>query len=198
MFDAIEYKKNLGQLVMSKLCLVVIGGPVGGGKSTTAISLAAHLRSHDITTAVIDLDDVYRIGRQLQDRLWNEPDVWAAARRGCGALAESFFGSGYDVVIAEGGDFDTIEACKELRTSVQSPVDIRFFTLVVSWEETFRRAQSDPNRNIVTKSGLIKNQYDHFISSMPFLRDISDCIDADNLEPDQIAAYIGQAIGEAK
>ena len=89
---------------MSKQYLIVITGPVGGGKSTTAVSLAACLRNRGMTTAVVDLDHLYRMGRQHPDK-WDEPEISLAALRASGALADSFFASGLDAVVVEGEVF---------------------------------------------------------------------------------------------
>jgi shikimate kinase len=181
---------------VSRHKLVVITGPVGGGKSTTAVALGRCLRRRGQTTAVVDLDDMYLMGKQKNDdRWWTESETWSAARRACGALAESFFASCYDVVVVEGGDFETSEQWKELRTCIQPNVDIESFTLVVSWEETFRRAKGDPNRHPAT-SAVYKKMHDNFISKLPFLRDVSECIDADNLKPEQIATHIAERVLE--
>ena len=51
---------------MSTKSLVVITGPVGGGKSTTAVVLASQLRERGLTVAVVDLDDVYLMASQRQ------------------------------------------------------------------------------------------------------------------------------------
>ena len=69
-------------------------------------SACNHLQSHKRgqTTAVVDVDDMYIMGRQKSDDSWNEPETWSSARRACGALAESYFASGYDVFVVEGGD----------------------------------------------------------------------------------------------
>ena len=68
---------------MSNQHLIVITGPVGGGKSTTSVALAACLRSRGLRTAVVDLDDVYCMALQGND--FAEEDTWSAARRACGA-----------------------------------------------------------------------------------------------------------------
>ena len=128
--------------------LVVITGPLAGGKSTAAVAIGKYLRRKGQVTAVVDLDDMYLIGKQKNDDRWDEPAVWSAARRACGALAGSFFSSCYDVVVVEGGDFKTNEELRELRACIQPNVDIRHFTLVVSWEESYRRAKGDPNRHM--------------------------------------------------
>jgi shikimate kinase len=178
---------------MKENTMVVITGPLAGGKSTTAVALGKCLRRNGKRTAVVDLDDMYLMSKQKDDGKWNEPEVWSAARRGCGALAESFYSSSYDIVVVEGGDFKTSEELRELRSCLQLDVDVKHFTLVVSWEVSFWRAQGDPHRHIADTAGY-KKLHDHFISRLPFLRGVSDCIDADDLNPDQVVAYIAQKV----
>ena len=139
---------------------------------------------------MVDLDDVYCMARRGDD--FREEETWAAARRACGALAESFFASGLDAVVVD-GEFFSVEECNELQTCVQPQADVRFFTLVVSFEETFRRAQADPNRQD-TSVVWYKRMHEKFISSLGFLRDTSGCIEASELSVDQIAALIADRL----
>ena len=171
---------------MPKQHLLVITGPVGGGKSATGISVARCLRSRGLTAAVIDLDDVYCMGRQVDE--FRDDNTWAVARRACGALAESFHASGLDAVIVE-GEFFSAEEWKELRTCVPPHVDIRFFTLVVSRDETFRRARGDPNR-VDMDEGWYGQMHDKFVSSLEFLRKVSVCVETDGHRVEHVAALI--------
>ena len=171
---------------MTTTSLIVITGPVGGGKSTTAIQLATCLRERGLTTAVVGLDDVYLMASQ---RHWAEQDAWTAARRGCGALADSFFASGFDAVVVEGGVFDTQEVWSDLRESVKSQVNVTFWTLVVSWEETLRRTAGDPNRRTLNEK-FLKLQHEEFTSALRFLRDASECIETDQLAAVEVAKLI--------
>src|SRR5688572_7013385 len=91
--------------------LIVVTGPVGGGKSTTAIALAACLRRKDASIAVIDLDQIYCMARQRDG--FDEPRIWIAARRAAATLANSFFDSGMDVVIID-GEFFTDDERRQL------------------------------------------------------------------------------------
>ena len=176
---------------MSNQHLIVITGPVGGGKSTTSVALAACLRSRGLRPAVVDLDDVYCMADPGGND-FAEEDTWSAARRACGALAESFFASGLDAVVVDGKLFSA-EEWNELQTCVPPQADVRFFTLVVSFEETFRRAQGDPDRQNTTEVWY-KRMHDKFISSLDFLRETSGCIEADELPAEKIAAWIADRL----
>ena len=171
---------------MPKQQIVVVTGPVGGGKSTTSVALAACLRRRGLRTALVDLDDVYCVASQGDD--FGEEDAWAAARRACGALAESFFASGLDAVVVD-GEFFSAEEWNEFQACVQPQVDVRLYTLVVSFEETFRRAQGDANRQD-TPEAWYKQMHVKFTSALGFLRGASFCIAADELPVEQIAALI--------
>jgi adenylylsulfate kinase-like enzyme len=88
---------------LTKQMLVVITGPVGGGKSTVALALADRFRESRRTAAVIDLDVVYCMARQGEG--FDEANVWNTARHGAAALADAFFAEGMEAVIVEGEFF---------------------------------------------------------------------------------------------
>lgn len=172
--------------------LIVITGSIAAGKSTTAISVGRCLRSRGATTAVVGLDELYLVGKQNDnaDWEWNEPEAWSAARRASGALAESFFASGYNTFVVEGGDFRSEFELNQLLSVVKSGVVVLFFTLFVSCDEMLRRAKGDSNRQPVRSEVGYRKMHASFVSQLPFLRDIGECIDADHLTPDQIAIHI--------
>jgi thymidylate kinase len=176
--------------------LVVITGPISAGKSTIADSLGKRLRAGGAKVAVIGLDEMYLIGKQNDsaDWEWDETETWSAARRACGSLAESFFASGYDASVVEGGDFGTAEAIEELLTFVRPSAEIFMFTLAVSYDEMFRRARGDPNREPIRSDRGYKKMHASFVKQLEFLRERSECIDADDLTPDQIASHIADRI----
>ena len=178
---------------MSMHHLIVVTGPVAGGKSSSAASLAACLRTRGVTTAVVGLDELYLMGRQHPDK-WDEPEIWLAGLRAAGTLAESFYASGLGAVVVEGEVF-TEQEWRNLRTSVRPDVDVNFFTLVVSWEEVLRRRKADPTRPPL-KPGApwLKRMHEKFLRSLGFLRDVSVCIDADTCDLDQRAALMADEV----
>ena len=127
---------------MFERLLVVLTGPVGGGKSAVALALATRLRASGHPTAVIDLDLVYCMARQRDG--FADEETWRTARRGAAVLADEFFDSGAKVVVVEGGFF-TQEECDGLCDHIASGRRLRLVTLNVSFERALHRAQSDPN-----------------------------------------------------
>ena len=103
---------------MTEPLLVIITGPVGGGKSTVALALADHFRATGQMTAVIDLDRVYIMARQIDG--YGEASIWAVARRGAAALADSFYADGIQVVIVE-GEFFTRDELETLYDALSTP-----------------------------------------------------------------------------
>jgi len=92
--------------------LIVITGPVGGGKSSTAVALASELRRSQAEVAVIDLDLVYGFVRQTG---FGDEVAWNRARVGAAALTNAMFSSGMSVVIVEGEFFTPQEAGRPSR-----------------------------------------------------------------------------------
>ena len=149
---------------MGKCQLIAITGTVGGGKSSTSIAVAALLRAEGISTAVIDLDDIY---------LMIHPDFsaegWDKTRRGAGVLANQFFADGYEIVIVEGGDFRTEEEFTELEQCVTRVINILRVTLFPTHEEVRRNVIADPNRDYTPplKPGA---HYKRFTQALPYLK----------------------------
>lgn len=83
--------------------LVAVTGPVGGGKSTVALALADSFRDSRRRGAVVDLDLVYGMARQVDG--YGEDNIWRAAQRGAAALADAFFTEGMKVVVVDGEFF---------------------------------------------------------------------------------------------
>lgn len=168
------------------LLLVVITGPVGGGKSAVALALADHFRESG-RAAVIDLDLVYCMVRQVEG--YGELDVWTTARRGAAALADTFFADGIDVVIVE-GEFFTQAELDVFRNSLATPVEHRFVSLVVSFEQALRRVSGDPSRGASRDPEFLKRLHAQFVAALPFLRASSRIVEADRQTPGEIAACI--------
>ena len=169
--------------------LLVITGPVGGGKSTVAKCLADLLRAAGLETAVIDLDVVYCMARQVAD--FGNHTTWRAARQGAAALAETFYANGIQAVIVEGGFLSALEHA-QLREHVHSQVQEHFVTLLVSAPKALQRAQDDPDPGRVA-SRLPDVQallYAEFEAALPYLTSASTVIPADDAEPDALARLI--------
>ena len=171
--------------------LVLLTGPVGAGKSTTALALAGHLRKVGRSVAVIDLDQVYCMVRQLEG--FSEAAGWDAARRGAAALADSFFASGLDVVIVE-GEFFTPDECRQLRDHLDSEPEEICFTLMVSYEQVLQRAQGDLTRGASRDPKFLKWLHDNFVIAIPYLEKVSVLVQADHPSSEDVAAFIAEAV----
>ena len=88
---------------MADRILLIVTGPVGGGKSTVSMATADCFRELGRATAVVDLDLVYCMARQVAG--FGEDNTWTTARRGAAALADAFFAEGMDVVVIDGEFF---------------------------------------------------------------------------------------------
>jgi shikimate kinase len=165
--------------------LVVITGPVGGGKSTVSRELVRALQSQNVSTAVIDLDEVYCMARQQAD--FNDRAMWTTARCAAAALTESFYASGLNAVIVEGGFLSALEHA-ELRRHVTSEVNEFFFTLSTSAPTALHRAQTDPNPDrVVSRLPEVQvSLYAEFAEALPFLREASVIIKADSRSPESL------------
>ncbi len=75
----------------SEPLLIVITGPVGGGKSSTALALSRVLQETSLA-AVIDLDQIYGFVRQSDEA--DDDVAWQRARRGAAGLALALFDAG--------------------------------------------------------------------------------------------------------
>jgi shikimate kinase len=170
--------------------VVVITGPVGAGKSTTALAVAAALRARGKTAAVIDLDQVYGMVRQREG--FGEVAAWKGARRGAAALADSFLASGLDVVVVEGEVFSAAEM-QDLQLA--SKASTRFFTLVVSCEEVFRRVDGDRSRGASRNPRTLQRFHDHFRRARAdYLDQASVQVEAERRPLDEVAAGIVETL----
>ncbi|MFC1900768.1 hypothetical protein ACFLYN_04155 [Chloroflexota bacterium] len=172
---------------MDKPLLVVVSGPVGGGKSTVSLALADSYRESGFKAAVIDLDLIYWMS--CQDREKWEPENLETARRGVAALADIFYSDGIDIVIIDGEFFDQ-EELNLLYNNVATEVEYKFVTLKVSFEETWNRVSGDLSRGNSRDSKIFRWLYSQFTNALPFLKASSFIVDADKRTPRDIAELI--------
>jgi tRNA uridine 5-carbamoylmethylation protein Kti12 len=170
--------------------LVIITGPVGGGKSTVALALADHFRATGQMTAVIDLDRVYIMARQIDG--YGEASIWAVARRGAAALADSFYADGIQVVIVE-GEFFTRDELETLYDALSTPVRHCFATLAVTYQTALCHVAGDPTRGMSRDPEFLRRLYAQFEAARPFLHTVSFIIEADHLAPGELAEMIHDA-----
>jgi shikimate kinase len=176
---------------LTERLLVVITGPVGGGKSTVALALADLLHEAGRSTAAIDLDLVYCMGRQTTS--FGEVNTWTTARRGAAALADAFFAEGIHVVIVE-GEFFTQGELDALRNHLLTPVQHRFVTLEASYEQALRRVSGDASRGMSRDPQFLKRLHAQFLEALPFLRACSLVVDTDQQTAAELAKTIRDAV----
>jgi shikimate kinase len=168
----------------AKQRLVIITGPVGGGKSTVAIELAAQMKAAGCRVAVIDLDVVYGMVRQKGG--FGELEVWAVARRMSSALATSVFAEGYDCVILE-GEFFSREHFEPVRMGLPRPT---VFVLNASYEKALHRVGLDASRGASKDPVLLRQFHDAFLEALPFLTQGPEIVDAEHQPAFQIAEHM--------
>jgi shikimate kinase len=172
--------------------LIIVTGPVGAGKSSTAIGVAQALRQRGRPTAVIDLDEVYRFVSQQGG--YADRNGWKRARIGAAALVNAFFSSEMDVVIVEGEFFNTAEL-ETLVARVDVGVRTLFYTLSASYEQCLARAQGDPARGLSKDASILRSLHQMFEYALPFLEHASVVIDTNALTRDQVATQLVIAAG---
>ena len=171
--------------------LIVITGPVGGGKSSTGLASAHALRSPDQSVAVIDLDQMYGFVRQEPG--YGELVGWRRARAGAAALANTLFDSGMRVVIVE-GEFFNADELSTLLTPIQPRVRRLFVTLQVSYSRALIRVQGDPSRGLSKDPSILHSMHTYFAQCLPFLEETSVVIDGDSRTLDEVVAQVLDAV----
>ena len=167
--------------------LLLVTGPVGGGKSTTSLALARALRQPAQTVAVIDMDQMYGFVRQ-QDG-YGETEAWLRARRGASALARALFASGMAVVIVE-GEFFTADELADVLHDIPEHIPRRFFTLRLSYEQALERVQTDPSRGASKDPVFLKQLHAQFAHAAPFLEAASVIVDTNDCSQDEVVARL--------
>jgi predicted kinase len=122
--------------------VIVITGPIASGKSTVSRELARQLNLAGTRTAVIDLDAVHD---ELETSWASGEDTWALARQAAAALANKHLAGGEAVVIAD-GSFNRPGDRADFARMLDSAVEPRYVTLLVSFDEALRRALGDSSR----------------------------------------------------
>ena len=174
--------------------LVLLTGPVGGGKTTTALAVAARFRESGLSTAVVDLDVMYQMARQ-DEPLYTDIPTWQLAYRSAAALADAYFASDIAVVIVEGG-FLNEDELSWLEDHLNAACRVVLVALDVSWDETLRRVQTDPNVDRVASRHppTLRWLYNQFDDARPFLEAQAVLINAESASADDLAGDIVRAV----
>jgi energy-coupling factor transporter ATP-binding protein EcfA2 len=174
--------------------LIVLTGPVGGGKSATARLLAGRLREPSpggagVRVGVVDLDLVADMVRPHVR--YGESDLWQMARRICGGLADAIYREGHDAVVIEGEFFSGAELAA-LVDAVTTPVDLRLFALDVSYPACQARVDADPSpgRVLSRDPGFLRSMSEQFQAALAWLRSAGTVIDANEATAADLAETV--------
>jgi hypothetical protein len=167
--------------------LVVLTGPVGGGKSTVALRLAERLRALGERVAVVDLDMVADMARPSMAR--GDTDVWQTARRACAGLADGFYRQGFDTVIVEGEFFAPGELAA-LGDSLSTPMRLVFLTMDVSFEQALIRVSGDATRGLSRDPAFLRRMHEQYRAALPFLGATGAILPADRASPEELVETI--------
>lgn len=143
--------------------LVVIAGPIAAGKSTVADLLARGLADRGVTAAVVDLDDVAFMQRDIAvHKLWRRGAI--AAR----ALVQGWFDAKTDAVVAHGPFFES-GGYEVLLDDHAADVTVRHVLLRVSYDTALRRVSGDPGRRASKDPEFLKATHARFRELEPSL-----------------------------
>ena len=174
--------------------LVVLTGPVGVGKSTSANAAARDLRASGASVACLDLDQLYCMVRQRDG--FDDQATWRAARQTAAVLVDHFFERVASVVIVEGG-FLTEAEQHDLIDQLHSQPHTLFVTLHASFDTVHARvmADIDPHRVASKVPAFLKHLYTaEYEAALPFLRGATTCIDVENSDVEQVGKQIAELI----
>lgn len=172
--------------------LLLISGPVGIGKSSAALLTAQRLRAAGVPTAVLDLDEIYKMLRQRDG--FSEPQVWQHARRAAAQLAAYAWQQLARVVIVE-GSFHTQEELDELRSGA-GDATCHLVSLCAPYEIVHQRVMHDPDpRRVASKvPAFLQQLYAEFEAALPLLREQGWCLDVGALTAEQVAQRLADEI----
>jgi shikimate kinase len=169
--------------------LVLLTGPVGAGKSTTAIAVTKELHAQGIGAAYIDLDQLYCMARQRDG--FGDEAIWHVARRGAGELSDLFFATVADVVVADGEFFSQRER-SQLLEAMQTDARVVAVTLKVNFDNVLARVSNDPDPGRVASRipAILRRLHAAYESAMPFLDVHSRCIETDGARFDEVVGKV--------
>jgi adenylylsulfate kinase-like enzyme len=168
--------------------VIVISGPIAAGKSAAARALAREVERRGKTAAAIDLDLVYEMLEHDGARKDDETK-WTRARVGAAALANGFATNGVGVVIVD-GEFLTAVDRRSFVESLNSPAELRFVTLWVSFDEAARRVAGDPTRTFSRDLSFLRRHYDDAAAAVRERPATDLLVDTEDATVDDVAALI--------
>jgi adenylylsulfate kinase-like enzyme len=138
--------------------LVLIGGPIGAGKSSVARELARKLGRRERTAAVIDLDLVYEM-LDAEGAVKDDPRLWGRSRRLAASMADALLSDGVEVVIVEGDVLhqdERMELADAMRTRPRR-LDV---TLRLPLAVALERVAGDPTRGLSRDPAFLAGHYE--------------------------------------
>jgi thymidylate kinase len=167
--------------------LVVIAGPIGAGKSTVADLLARQLAKAGMSAAVVDLDEVAFMQREIDlHRLWRRGAI--AAR----ALVQGWFDAETDAVVAHGPFFES--GGYEVLLAGHHEVTVRQVLLRVSYETALRRVSGDSGRDLSRDPAFLKATHDRFRELERTMPEPHFVFDTEARTAAEIATELGSAV----
>ncbi len=170
--------------------LIVINGPVASGKNAVSTALAGLLEREGRRVAVIDLDELWVMLDHQVPRS-HGLQHWLEARRAASLLADEFYRSGRDSVIVN-GPFFTDQERQAFLHHIATAVTPVFVTLRVSFEEAWRRAQSDPGRGLSKDREWLAARHAACEALTPPLLATDLVLATDGTTPAEIAAEVAK------
>lgn len=167
--------------------LVVIAGPIGAGKSTVADLLGHRLAASGLTAAVVDLDDVAFMQRDIAPQ-----KIWRRGAIALTALVRGWFDAKTDAVIAHGPFFEA--GGYDLLLRQPTDVVIRHVLLRVSYETALVRVTADPSRGASKNPEFLRSTHDRFRTHEASLPAPDFVFDTETVPAQQIANQVAQAL----
>lgn len=138
--------------------LVLIVGPIAGGKSTVARSLTAGLREGGADTALVELDQIAEMA------LPTLPD-WSVAHEIFASVVGQWLRSTLSYVVAEGAGSPSEIA----RVLAAVPDGVRVVTIALTspFPIALARAQTDPTRGVSKDPDFLAAEFERWARDLP-------------------------------
>ncbi|MFC5932110.1 hypothetical protein [Cryobacterium melibiosiphilum] len=168
--------------------LVLIVGPIAGGKTTVARALAERLRQSGEKVALVELDQIAEMA------LPTLPD-WAIAHMIFNSVVGHWLRNPFTTVIAEGpGNESEVNA---VLAQVPDAASVVTVVLTSSFELAFSRAQADPTRGISRDHQFLFSVFQSWERNMPYIaHDL--LIDTGSASVDESVAAIQAALRRSR
>lgn len=168
--------------------LVLIVGPIAGGKSTVAAALAARLRARGEQVALVGLDEIAEMA------LPTLPN-WDDAHAIFSSVVGQWLRTPLTVVVAEGPS--NRAEIHRLLCQVPDGVDLLTTVLTSDYDVAIARALADPTRGVSKDPEFLSRVYDEWRQEMPAIaRDV--LIDTGVTPVEQSVDRLSTALDQAR